>query len=192
MDPKKLRKQYTRLIPHLNKAMKNIKEALSDLPPADFTLETNMKPYTSIKRKMETNDAKDPAELSDLARGRLFFSEQFNHDDVLDILDKLFGKKIAKIDNKKHHAKEHGLEYHGIVHVDLNFDGTNFELQVMPIEFKPHKEFLHRIYEKFRDPKSADKLTDQQKAFLRKVHNDAYKKLDDLSKKNRSSSTSDD
>lgn len=191
MDPKKLRKQYTRLIPHLNKAMKNINEALSDLPPSDFVLETNLKPYTSIKRKMEENDVKDPSELSDLARGRLFYSDQFNAEDTLGILNQLFGKKITKIDDKRSRAPHHGLEYHGVVHVDLNFDGVNFELQVVPIEFKPHKDFLHQIYEQLRNPKAASKLSDSQKLFLRKVHNSAYKKLDDQAKKARSSSSDD-
>ena len=192
MDPKKLRKQYTRLLPALNRALKHVHGQLCDLPPSDFLLETNLKPYTSIKSKMERNDAKDPSELSDLVRGRIFFSDQFNMDDLVDILKKIFGKSIKKIDNNQHHSKEHGLEYHGITHVDLDVNGTNFELQLMPKEFKPYKEFLHQIYEKFRNPKTFESLSDHQKEFLKKTHNKLYEKLDDHAQKNRSSKSSDD
>lgn len=192
MDPKKLRKQYMQCVPDLNKAMEHVKSQLADLPPSDFLVETNVKPYSSVKRKMEANNAKHPKELSDLVRGRLFFSDQFNHDDVCNILDRLFDKQIKDVDNNNDRSKDHGLEYRGVTHVNLDLDGTPFELQVMPIEFKPHKDFLHQIYEKFRTPKSYDKMTEQQKEFLRKVHNKLYKKLDDQAKEARSSKSSDD
>ncbi len=188
MDPKKLRKQYRQILPYLIEAKKNVETALADLPPSEFLLETNLKPYTSVKRKMETDGVQHPSELSDLVRGRIFYSPQFNADDVVDILKKLFGNGIKDIDDNTHRAPEHGLEYHGIVHVDLNFDGTRFEMQLMPLEYKPYKEFLHQIYEKFRDEKSLKKLTDHQKKFLRKIHNNLYKKLDDEAQKNRASS----
>lgn len=186
MDPRKLRKQYMLLMPKLKKALEHVNHQLRDLPPADFVLETNMKPYSSIKRKMEAEDIRDPSELSDLVRGRIFYSPQFNADNIVDILKKLFGKTISDIDDNTHRAPEHGLEYHGIVHVHLNFDGTNFEMQLMPLEYKPYKEFLHQIYEKFRDEKSRNKMTDHQKKFLRKVHNKLYEKLDDEAENNRS------
>ena len=187
MDPKKLRKQYRQILPNLIEAKKNVESALADLPPSDFVLETNLKPYSSIKRKMEAEDVRDPVELSDLVRGRIFYSDQFDADHLMDILKKLFGKTIKDVDDNKHRAPEHGLEYHGIVHVDLDFDGVRFELQLMPLEFKPYKEFLHQIYEKFRDEKSSKKLTDKQKDFLRKVHNGLYKKLDTEAQKKRTS-----
>jgi ppGpp synthetase/RelA/SpoT-type nucleotidyltranferase len=185
MDPKKLRKAYKQHLPKLNKIMGHVKEQLSDLPSSEFTLETNLKPYTSIKEKMERDHARDPSELSDLVRGRLFFSDQFDQNEVVDLLSEIFGKNIKDVDDKRHRSKEHGLEYHGIVHVDLNFDGTNFELQVMPVEFKPYKEFLHQIYEKFRNPKTYSKLSDKQKDLLKKVHNNLYKKLHDSANSNR-------
>lgn len=173
--------------PHLNKAKQHVDTQLADLPPGDFILETNMKPYSSVKRKMEERGTKNPLELSDLVRGRIYFSEQFNFEDVIDILKKLFGNQIKKIETNIHRAKEHGLEYHGITHVDLTINGINFELQLMPMEYKPYKEFLHQIYEKFRNPKTLDKMSDKQKNLLRKVHNKMYEKLDNLSEENRSS-----
>lgn len=176
------------LVPHLNKALQHVETQLADVPTSEFTLETNLKPYMSVKRKMETDCVQDPAELSDLARGRLFYSEQFNVDDVLNIIKRLFSNKINGVDKHNERSKEHGLEYHGVVHVDLDLNGIRFELQLMPIEFKPHKEFLHQIYEKFRNPKSLDKLSDKQKEFLRKVHNQMYKKLDKEAKDKRKSS----
>jgi hypothetical protein len=69
MDPKKLRKQYMQLMPRLNKAMQS---QLADLPPHDFLVETNLKPYLSIKKKLLRNHEHDPASFPDLARGRLF------------------------------------------------------------------------------------------------------------------------
>jgi hypothetical protein len=191
MDPKKLRQQYIQLVPRLNRALKHVQSQLEDLPPSDFSLESNLKPYASVKRKVEADRVKNPVELSDLARGRLFFSDQFDADDLIDILHKLFGQCIFNIDDKRHRSEEHGLEYHGITHVDMDMDGVNFELQLVPIEYEPHKEFLHQIYEKFRNPKTLEKMTDRQKDFLRKVHNKAYAKLALLAKHNRSPDSSD-
>ena len=166
--------------------MRHVRSQLSDLPPSEFELETNVKPYASVKRKMNDDNAKHPLELSDLVRGRLFFSDQFQHKDALDILQQLFGDNIKNVDKNDAKSTEHGLEYLGIMHVDLNLNGVNFELQIMPAEFKPYKEFLHRIYAKFRDEKTRDKLSDKQKELLRKTHNNLYKKLNDLAHKNRS------
>ena len=172
------------MLPKLQQARQAVRERLADLPPADFTLETGLKPYRSIKRKMETDHAKKPEDLSDLARGRLFFSEQFQQEHVLDLLKRLFGTGIGTIEDK---AKcEHGLEYHGIVHVNLNLDGQPFELQVLPMEYKPHRQFLHGIYERFRDPKRLEKLTPERKETLSKIHNDMYQKLHEQALKNRS------
>ena len=173
-------------LPQLNKALRCVRSQLSDLPPSEFELETNVKPYVSVKRKMQENKAKHPTELSDLVRGRIFFSDQFEHKDALDILQQLFGDKIKNVDKNTSKSTEHGLEYLGIMHIDLDLDGVNFELQVMPAEFKPYKEFLHGIYEKLRDEKTRNKLSDKQKELLRKVHNNLYKKLNDLAHKNRS------
>jgi len=183
MDPKKLRKRYMQIVPHLNKAMQHVHGQLSDLPPSDFFLETNHKSYSSVKRKMDVKKEKDPLALSDLIRGRLFFSDQFQVEDVIDILQHLFGDAIKKEEKKS--ESNYGLEYHGITHVDLNINGVNFELQIMPMEFKPYKEFLHQIYDKFRTPKTREKLTDQQKELLRKIHNKLYLVLDAKSKQNR-------
>lgn len=187
MNSKKLRKEYMKLMPALNKVMAHVQDKLADLPPSDFILETNMKPYHSIKRKVEAEKIKSPTELSDLVRGRIFYSDQFNADNVMDILRTLFGGHIGDVDDNTNRSPEYGLEYHGIVHVHLTFDGIQFELQIMPIEFKPYKEFLHQIYEKFRDTKSREKLTDHQRDFLRKLHNKMYEKLDDGAQKNRES-----
>jgi hypothetical protein len=182
MDSKKLRKKYMPLVSKLNNALKYVQSQFSDLPPSEFQLESNVKPYASVKRKMETDQIDEPAELSDLVRGRLFFSPQFNHPEVIDIVKHLFGDKVTGVDKKPQKSKEHGLEYHGVTHVDMNIDGIRFELQIMPAEFRPHKEFLHQIYEKFRDPKIREKLTDKQKEFLRKTHNKMYKDLEKKSK----------
>jgi len=188
MDPKNLRKHYMHAVPKLNNALKYVQDQLSDLPPSEFELETNVKPYTSVRRKMESLRTKDPLELSDLVRGRLFYSPQFKAEDTLDIVKKLFNDKVANVNNGAHRSKEHGLEYHGVVHVQLDVDGIKFELQLMPKEFKPYNEFLHQIYEKFRNPKTHDKLSDKQKELLRKLHNNLFKKLDKQADDDRANS----
>jgi len=188
MDTKQLRKNYMQSVPKLNKALKHVQDQLSDLPPSEFELETNVKPYASVKRKMELDHVKNPLELSDLVRGRLFFSDQFQHKDAMNIIQKLFGHQIKSVDKNTVRSKEHRLEYHGIIHVDLDIDGVRFELQIIPNEFKPYKEFLHNIYEKFRNPKSLAKLSDKQQDFLRDTHNKLYKKLNLQANTNRISS----
>ena len=185
MDTKTIRKQYMHLMPTLNKVLSYVNDKLSDLPPSEFELEANLKPYASVKRKALDEDTNEVSELSDLVRGRLFFSEQFNFEDVLNMLKQIFTNNINNIDKKIHKHEDHGLEYHGVIHMDLKIDGVNFELQIMPIEFKPYKEFLHQIYEQFRNNKNYDKLTDKQKDLLRKIHNEIYKKLDKQALSNR-------
>jgi hypothetical protein len=150
------------------------------VPAPDFIVETNLKPYASVKRKMAQDHLTDVSQMSDLVRGRIFFSQQYTFPEMLKLLNHLLGKSIKKVDKK--HGKEYGLEYHGILHLDLLIDGVKFELQLIPMEFKPYKEFLHHIYQKLR---SDDKLSDKQKGFLRKIHNKMYRILDDRAKSNR-------
>src|ERR1700678_325443 len=185
MDTKKLRKDYMKSVPKLNEALKHVQEQLCDLPPSDFELETNVKPYASVKRKMELDHVRDPLELSDLVRGRLYFSDQFRHKDIINIIHKLFGNQLTNIDKNADRSKEHGLEYHGIIHLGLNINGVRFELQVLPSEFKPYKDFLHNIYEQFRNPKLLSKLSDKQQGFLRDTHNKIYKKINLQANSNR-------
>jgi hypothetical protein len=180
MDPKKLRKQYMHLMPHLNKALHAVQSALADLPPADFALETNLKPYLSIKKKMLKNRETDPATLPDLARGRLFFSKDYNPKEVIDLLKKVFVNKV-KGANKKD-TNDCGLEYPGVTDVSLDMDGLSFELQLMPMEYKDHQNLSHQIYDELRNDQDKNKLTDIQKAFLRNTHNKLFKALDVKSK----------
>lgn len=184
MDAHILRQQYLQLLPRLNDILNWVKEQVSDLPAEDFTIETNLKPYSSVQRKVEEDRAHHVSELSDLARGRVFFSAQYDFEDVLRLLKILLEGTIHSIDQKRGKA-EHGLEYNGVIHLDLRIGGINFELQVMPIEFQPYKQFLHRIYEQLRDPQ--EKLTDKQRKLLRKTHNQVYHRLHEKAQANRKS-----
>ena len=186
MDHKGLRRKYIPLIPRLNDVLKHVKSQFSNLPSSEFQFEANFKPYDSVKRKMENEKVNDPGELSDLVRGRLFFSPKFEHYDVINIAKNFFGDKIIEIDENPQKSKEHGLEYHGITHINMDINGIHFELQLMPKEFQPYKDLLHKIYEKLRDPKKSGELSDKQKEFLRKTHNKMYKELDKSSKKRSS------
>lgn len=174
MDSKQLRQQYIGILPKLEETLERVKEQIASLPDSDFLVETNLKPFKSIKRKAERDEVKNIAEMSDLARGRIFFSVKYNYNDVIALIKKLLKGWINNIDIK--FDKGHGLEYHGVYHVDLDVDGTKFELQIMPVEFKPYKEILHKIYEKFRD--EDNKLSDEDKDKLRKINNKAYQVLD--------------
>jgi hypothetical protein len=171
------------LLPNLNKVLAYVQEKLSDLPPSDFEVETGLKSYPSVKRKMLLENVRDPSDLSDLARGRVFFSDQFDFSDVIDIIKQLFDKKITKIQKKD--DSEHGLEYQGVIHADLDLDGIKFELQIIPSEYRPYVDFLHQIYERFRDPKKFEKLSDKQQELLKRVHNKVHKDLHRQTIKNR-------
>jgi hypothetical protein len=174
-------------LPHLNKALQAVQHNLGDMSPQDFAVETNLKPYPSIKRKMELENLQEPTDLSDLVRGRLFFSARFQEKEVLDILKQIFGSQIKQIDKK--HERGNGLSYNGVVHLALEIGGAKFELQVLPMEFQPYEEFLHRIYEKLRGgatkEKQSDKLTDKRKKMLAKIHNRLRAKIVETAKSNR-------
>jgi Region found in RelA / SpoT proteins len=184
VDPKQFRRQYMQLMPDLNQAMDHVKSKLSDLPPSDFAVETNLKPYTSIKRKMLSNNLRSPSDLSDLVRGRIYFSEQFQFAEVIRILQQLFGSQIKQVQKKP--DSEHGLEYHGTVNADLDVDGIPFELQLLPQEFQQHEPMLHRIHQLFCNPKEVGKFDDKQQEFLKKTHNKIYRSLSQKAKENRS------
>lgn len=181
---RKMRKQYCQLLPLLQGVGKFVQRILEDLPPHDFQLETNIKPYKRTVEKAQERKHKDLNELSDLVRGRLFFSDNFNHDEVIDLLKQLFEGKIDinKVDKK--HDRGHGLDYKGVYHMDCQIGDIQFELQVLPQEFKPHKQLLHKIYEQLRSNPTMD---DKKKKFLKEVHDKIMNKLDQQSKDNRKS-----
>lgn len=181
MDSKKLRKQYVDTLPKLERVLEQVNEQLKHLPKNDFVLETNLKPYESVKRKVEDDHLKHVEQMSDLVRGRIFFSKNYNYNDVIALMKRLLKGWIKDIEVK--FDKGHGLEYHGVYHIDLKIDGINFELQIMPIEFRAFKEFLHKIYEKFRDPDG--KMSDEEKDKLRRLNNKLYEKLDRKARSNR-------
>lgn len=114
-------------------------------------------------------------------RGRVYFDSHYNKNNTISLLKSLFGEYVNGIDKKT--DREFGLDYTGITHIDLRIDGVNFELQVLPIEFRPYKEFLHRIYEMIRE--SNNKLSDKQKSYLVGMHNKLHNKIEELVEKNR-------
>ena len=182
---RQMRKQYCQLLPLLNGTAKYVERLLEDLPRHDFELQTCVKEYKRTVEKAKERHIKDLTELSDLVRGRLFFSENYTHDEVIDLLKSILKPdiKIKDIEWKKEIME--GLKYEGVIHMDTEIGDLNFELQIMPIEFKPYKPLLHKIYQKLR---SDNPLTDKQKTFLKEVNNKVYKALDKKSKENRSES----
>jgi hypothetical protein len=176
----KIRQQYRQALPKLNEVMAEVKDKLRDFPAPDFITDINFKTFSSIKRKYLKDHLKNILEMPDLIRGRLFFSKNYTFEEATKLLKQLFGKNISKIDKKKG-MPEYGLQYHGIIHFDLLFGEVRFELQLVPIEFKPYKQFLHSIYEKFK----SEKLSDEEKDSLREIHNKLYQDLDKRAKLNR-------
>jgi hypothetical protein len=180
MNSQSMRKQYLQILPKLNKALVVMQHRLSHLPTSDFTVEINLKPYASVKRKVVGEKVANLLDVSDLVRGRVFFSQRYTFLEVIDLLRQVLGKIIRTVDKKD--DREYGLEYCGVIHLDLLIDGIKFELQLIPIEFKPYKDFLHSIYQALR---STNQLSDGKKHFLRRIHNKIYHQLDRQSKKNR-------
>lgn len=187
MDDKELRKQYMEVAPKLKAVLQSVKSKLMSLPKEHFAVETNAKPFKSIKRKMKdkADAVNHVSELSDLVRGRLFFSKDNDYNSTLSKIKELFGPNVKKIENADKEVM--GIEYNGIIHVDLNIDGITFELQLLPIEYRPCKEVLHKIYEHFRNPKKRAKLTKAQIKKLREMHNKLHHKLLDTADENRKS-----
>ncbi len=180
LEFRKLRKQYYLLIPRLTKAVNIVISTLQ--PLNNCVIETSFKPLNSIVRKMSKNNLDNMLELSDLVRGRIFFPISYSHKEIIRIHCDLLKDFIKDIDWKS--TNKQGLKYKGIIHFDLLIDGINFELQVLPIEFKPYKEKLHQIYDLLR---SENNLSDRQKNRLKKLHNIIYKTINEQSFINRNS-----
>lgn len=120
----------------------------------------------------------DPAILPDLARGRLFFSQDYEPKEVIALLKKVFKDQVKG--SKKKDTNDCGLEYPGVTDVNLDIDGVQFELQLMPLDYRDSQELSHQIHDQLRSDK--DKLTDVQKDFLKNTHNKLFKALDVKSK----------
>lgn len=174
----KLRKQYYLLMPRLTKVVAVVTTTLQSLN--NCVIETGFKPFNSVARKMSKNNLDNMLELSDLVRGRLFFPISYSHKEIIRILCDLLKDFIKDIDWKS--TNKQGLKYKGIIHFDLSIDGINFELQVLPIEFRPYKEKLHQIYELLR---SKNSLSDKHKNRLKKIHNTIYRVLNEQAFINR-------
>jgi hypothetical protein len=175
--PKSLERHYNLLIPHLEAVASYIQSLLKFLHSSDFALETSIKPLSSIVRKLKNKKGSNILKLPDLVRGRLYYSPSYTQEGVLRLLKKIAKDKITKIDLKGECG--FGLKYKGVAHIDFQVGPFTFELQVVPMEFKPFQKFWYRIYEKIRDE---NHLTKQQKEKLRNLHNRLY---DDLTRKAR-------
>jgi hypothetical protein len=173
MDPKQLRKQYSQHLPAINKALEHVQKQMADVSPSDFVLETNIKPYASVKRKMLDRNIRDPLELPDLVRGKLFYSEDYQPKEVVDLIRQLFKNKIKHIGKKD--INDCGLAYPGTTDVNLDIDGVGFELQLMPMRYQPHQQLSHQIHDQLRNDHG--KLTDVQKKFLQRTHNNLFQSL---------------
>jgi hypothetical protein len=151
-----IRKQCRELLPLLEQTLGQIKSILSNLPH-DFILDVAIKPFDRLFAKMNERKMQDPKQLSDLIRGRLYFPSNKNYRQTIDDLQALLHDKIQNIDYKDRKGKDGDGEYRGIIHVNIKLNGINFELQVLPIEFKSSIEIFHKLYELIRDDKSASK-----------------------------------
>jgi len=181
MNTKRIREQYLQVLPKLQEVLSLVREKLVNLPQSHFEIETNLKPFKSVERKVGTDHLHKVADMSDLVRGRVFFSNKHTMEKVVRLLKNLLKEWSPKVDVKK--DKGNGLQYFGITHIDLNINGINFELQIMPLEYKPFKPFLHKIYEKLRE--SNNNLSTEQKDKLISTHNKLYKAIHNRAQSNR-------
>jgi CheY-specific phosphatase CheX len=176
--------QYKLLSNKLNLVMNYVRKHLTKLPRDHFHIELNKKPLDSIKRKSLLKKTKNIAALSDLIRGRIFFSTDYSMENVVEMVEKLFKDNINTVDEKrKADGKEYGLVYGGKSHIDLKIDGINFELQIIPIEFRAYQNVLHSIYEKLRP--GGLSISERYREFLQNVHNKLSNDLIEISKKHR-------
>src|SRR5689334_16647294 len=101
---KSLERQYHILLPHLEETVRYMESLLKFLPSKDFVFETNVKPLPSVLRKMKDRGEKNILKLSDLARGRLYYSSNYTEKEVHRLLKRIAGPQIKKTDPK--HNKE--------------------------------------------------------------------------------------
>jgi hypothetical protein len=174
MEATGLRQKYLKLLPKLNDIVEQVEQKLSSLPADDFQYEVAIKPFDSLKHKLEHRHLDNPLELSDLVRGRLFFSNKLNFDDAIKQVKNLFKDQIINIKAKK--EKDNGFEYFGVAHCDMCIDGIRFELQIMTAEHRPFLPMLHYCYEQHR----YDKPSIGGMNALRKINNGIYEHLKDL------------
>jgi hypothetical protein len=169
-----IRQQYDDLLPKLKKTLAHIDQELHQEFEDGFGIETDLKTLNSAIRKCKDKECKTITEFSDLIRGRLYFPRPFTYQDVARRLIALFPHHISKVEWKKNY--EHGLSYHGIMHMDIKFDNITFELQVMPLVFRPFMEPQHKIYEILRNDPDIDQKSKDQ---LRDLHNRIFDFLED-------------
>lgn len=172
MDDVAIEEKHQSVRSKLLKVLQHIEEKLIDACP-DCLIETDIKTLQSTIRKCKDKNTDDITKFSDLIRGRLYFPDYYNYDNILHKLISKFSNDIKKLDWKK--SKDHGLEYRGIVHMDLCIDGINFELQVIPDGFKKYIEPQHKIYELLRDHIELPKETREH---LSDLHNKIFEVLE--------------
>lgn len=165
--------QYAALLPKLTRVLAKMTAVLQQAFPEGFVVETGLKTAQSTIRKCKEKECSQIKELSDLIRGRLYFPRSFDYQHTLQKLIGLLGSRIKQIDWKK--SRDHGLEYRGIVHVDILIDDLKFELQVIPLGFKPFVEPQHKIYTMLRDGVKIDAETKKQ---LKELHNQMFDMLE--------------
>lgn len=162
------------MLPKLRKVLDKITHSLQQSLPSDFAVESNIKTEASTVRKCKNKQCQNINKLSDLIRGRLFFPRPYTYQQVLHKIIEIFKQKIVKIEWKK--SYDHGLVYRGIIHVDIEMDGIVFELQIMPLGFRPFVEPQHKIYNLLRDDPDLDENVRKR---LLKIHNDMFDMLED-------------
>ena len=171
-DETEIEQEYKANEEKLQSVIQHIEEKLVDNCP-DCLIETDMKTLKGIIRKAREKKTINIMTFSDLIRGRLYFPDAYNYEKIVHKLIDIFGNDIKKLDWKK--SKDHGLEYRGIVHMDLCIDDINFELQIIPLGFKKYMEPQHKIYELLRDHIA---LSDDTKKHLKELHNKVFEMLE--------------
>jgi len=147
-------KQNTELLKDVRDKFYNIVD--KNLPkkgvsPNAYKFLYQIKSMESIIDKIITRD-RDLGELGDMVRGAVLFRDGEAMDDFISDLKRKNKRYITDYEFKsKGSDPEYG--YYGSHHFDLNIDGLDVELQVMPDKLWKYKEAAHDIYTKWRSKK---------------------------------------
>lgn len=138
----------------------------SKLPPnirSKVTFLHQTKSLSSILDKvLERN--KSIFRIADLIRGALLFPDAESAQKWVDDFRKKNPSMISDYEFKSK-GSDKAFGYYGSHHMDLNIDGMDVELQIMPKKLWTYKEPAHHIYNRWRSTTGVPDPEDKQRSF---------------------------
>lgn len=130
----------------------------------EVTFLHQVKQLSSVLDKV-INRNKSIFDIADLVRGALLFPDSESANKWVENFRRKNKSMISKYEFKgKGGDQKYG--YYGSHHIDLNIDGLDVELQVMPKKLWTYKDAAHKIYDKWRSsPEGKPSPEDKQRSF---------------------------